>query len=309
LYLYVSYVTVLHVGDPILVMMLHAVPAASALVAGAPRIAQLRADDLPAALSIAAVHSLVMFFIFQVFASPGNGFETYVVAEVLASAITLFIHKLQFNNIPILKRQLAGVACAAIGSLVYPWVHDTRPAEFPTTEQSSGVAQIMLVLSLCLSRRMRAYEDMGDTRTETNTPVTPVTFTKLDPWSRDFYTHSIGSVFMIIIAIVCRVPKPYEEAVLDGSAGGLLLASCTLAAAAAVVGVHTHLSGTRHALHISMARGATILATRNLLPQHKVNPRAAAMGVILCLAGDVLLRRDANTLGASDSRVALIVSV
>ena len=122
-------------------------------------------------------------------------------------------------------------------------------------------------------------------------PPPPPPSARLDKWSRVFYANSIGLCFMVMLALMFRVAKPYEEAVLSGSAGGALLASCVAAAVAAyteAAGPNDSERSPKRALLVALSRALIVFASWEL-GEHN-GPRAAAAGVFLCLVGEAFSR-------------------
>lgn len=312
-YLLGSFAAVTLVGDPILVMMLHAPAAAAVAAARSPGIARLKVrDDYAFVAQAALFHTFTIFFTFQVLASPGLGIETFVVTSALVSCAAWAMKWLQYGDAKPTKRTFAAWACILIGSFVHTMCTDSSKgrSEFPTTEFAGGTACILLFFALYAACFFKQVEKERNERIDKEEeacvkaaalaaatpaaelpPPPPPPSTRLDNWSRIFYANAIGFFYMLCLALLFRVPKPYEEAVLSGAAGAALLASCVGAALAAHADATSPPDAERsskRALMFALARAMIVFVSWELRPRS--GPRAATGGVFLCLVGEAFSR-------------------
>ena len=191
------------------------------------------------------------------------------------------------------------------------------PSMFPTTEFDGVTSCILLFMSLCGHGAFLQYEtrrnadiDKSEAALDgsSGSPDGAEGFikqappTRFDPWSRAVYANAFGFCASIILALVFRIRKPYEEAVLDGEAGVFMLISCGAAAVATIASA----TAPREENAVSQKRPVVVAGARAIMVLlawqfgGRRASSATALGTLVCVVSEAFAHKQEHAARAND---------
>jgi hypothetical protein len=189
-------------------------------------------DEVKYIVLAATVETCATFFTFQVLASTGAGLEAVVVVGALAGCAKLLTDWVVFNGARPSNASLLSCVCVLLSAAAYGNGGDPSargPSFFPATEFDGRTAAIMCFFAMFGRLLFSRYESK---RAEKALEAGEAAW---DPWSRTVYVNACSFFLISGLAVMFRVHKTYEKALLGGTAGIFLLLSCGAAITAAIM--------------------------------------------------------------------------